>query len=320
MSSSTESTYQSCLAELTNNNASSSSSLPTTEALLQCISDSFDASRTNTNESVDAFFLLYAATLVFFMQTGFAMVSAGCVRLRNVQNTLLKNLLDACAVSFGFYSLGYAFAFGTSSSLEEDDTSTTRTTTFIGNGNFFLRNVDDYAFWFFQFAFCATSGTIVAGTLAERCQMTAYLAYSLFLSSFVYPVVVHAIWSDNGFLSPRNFHPLWDSGMIDFAGSCVVHVTGGATALIASKVLGPRTGRFHDIHGNVLEIPKDMPGHSLALQCLGVSRDYILLFLSFFNLSLVILTKENNTNLSLDVNPLVWMVRLQLRIHHHPHP
>ena len=280
--SSTESTYQSCLAELTNNNASSSSSssLPTTEALLQCISDSFDASRTNTNESVDAFFLLYAATLVFFMQTGFAMVSAGCVRLRNVQNTLLKNLLDACAVSFGFYSLGYAFAFGTSSSssLEEDDTTTTRTTTFIGNGNFFLRNVDDYAFWFFQFAFCATSGTIVAGTLAERCQMTAYLAYSLFLSSFVYPVVVHAIWSDNGFLSPRNFHPLWDSGMIDFAGSCVVHVTGGATALIASKVLGPRTGRFHDIHGNVLEIPKDMPGHSLALQCLGVSRDYIYYF------------------------------------------
>lgn len=259
-----ESTYQSCLADLTNSSSSaSSSSPPTTEALLQCISDSFDASRINTNESVDAFFLLYASTLVFFMQTGFAMVSAGCVRLRNVQNTLLKNLLDACAVSFGFYSLGYAFAYGTS----DDETATT----FIGNRNFFLMDVDDYAFWFFQFAFCATSGTIVAGTLAERCQLTAYLAYSLFLSSFVYPVVVHAIWSDNGFLSARNSSPLFDSGMIDFAGSCVVHITGGATALIASKVLGPRTGRFHDIHGNLLEIPNDMPGHSLALQSLGVS-------------------------------------------------
>ncbi len=270
------STYQSCLAELTNTTISNSSLTissvpPTTEALLQCISDSFDASHTNTNDSVDAFFLLFASTLVFFMQTGFAMVSAGCVRLRNVQNTLLKNLLDACAVSFGFYSLGYAFAYGSSS----NNTSTT----FVGNGNFFLIGVDDYAFWFFQFAFCATSGTIVAGTLAERCQMTAYLAYSLFLSSFVYPVVVHAIWSDNGFLSPHNMNPLWGSGTIDFAGSCVVHITGGATALIASKVLGPRTGRFHDVHGNVLEIPKDMPGHSLALQCLGVSRFALLLLL-----------------------------------------
>jgi Amt family ammonium transporter len=258
-----ENTYQSCLADLTTTNSSSS---PTAEALLQCISNSFDASRTNTNDAVDAFFLLFASTLVFFMQTGFAMVCAGSVRLENVQNTLLKNILDACAVSFGFYSVGYAFAYGISS-------SSSSTTTFIGNSNFFLMNVDDddYAFWFFQFAFCATSGTIVAGALAERCQITAYLAYSLFLSSFVYPVVVHAIWSNNGFLSAQNVHPLWDSGMIDFAGSCVVHITGGATALIASKVLGPRTGRFHDIHGNMLENPKEMPGHSLALQCLGVS-------------------------------------------------
>jgi len=270
--STTESTYQTCLSDLTSTNTSSSS--PTTEALLQCISNSFDAAHTNTNASIDAFFLLYASTLIFFMQTGFAMVCAGCVRLKNVQNTLLKNILDACAVSLGFYSLGYAFAFGT------NNNNTDKTTTFIGNGNYFLIGVEDDSFWLFQFAFCATSGTIVAGALAERCQMTAYLAYSLFLSSFVYPVVVHAIWSDYGFLSPRNSNPLWGSGMIDFAGSCVVHVTGGATALIASKVLGPRTGRFHDAHGNLLENPKEMPGHSLALQCLGVSTLLTLLSLA----------------------------------------
>jgi Amt family ammonium transporter len=212
------------------------------------------------------------------MQTGFAMVCAGCVRLKNVQNTLLKNVLDACAVSLGFYSLGYAFAFGTNN----NNNNTDKTTTFIGNGNYFLIGVEDDSFWLFQFAFCASSGTIVAGALAERCQMTAYLAYSLFLSSFVYPVVVHAIWSDYGFLSPRNINPLWGSGMIDFAGSCVVHVTGGATALIASKVLGPRTGRFHDAHGNLLENPKEMPGHSLALQCLGVSTCYSLASVIYF--------------------------------------
>lgn len=133
-------------------------------------------------------------------------------------------------------------------------------------------NVENTAFWFFQFAFAATSATIVAGTLAERCQMTAYLSYSLFLSAFVYPVVVHSIWSNNGFLSANNSNPLWGVGMIDFAGSAVVHITGGMTALIATNILGPRTGRFHDIRGNVLEKPTPMPGHSAALQMLGVSR------------------------------------------------
>jgi Amt family ammonium transporter len=274
---STASTYQICLAELAN----ATSSTPTTDALLECISNSFDAAQVSTDLSIDAFFLLYASTLIFFMQTGFAMVCAGCVRLKNVQNTLLKNILDACGISYGFYSLGYAFAFGT--------TAGNTATTFIGNRNFFLVGVDDDSFWLFQFAFCATSGTIVAGALAERCQMVAYLAYSLFLSSFVYPVVVHAIWSKNGFLSARNINPLWDSGMIDFAGSCVVHITGGATALIASKLLGPRTGRFYDLHGNILNNPKEMPGHSLALQCLGVSSCSIVVLPVFVFACLLVL-------------------------------
>lgn len=133
-------------------------------------------------------------------------------------------------------------------------------------------DVENLAFWLFQFAFAATSATIVAGTLAERCQMSAYLCYSIALSAFVYPVVVHSIWSNNGFLSAYNANPLLGIGMIDFAGSCVVHVTGGMTALIATNILGPRTGRFRDIRGNLLEKPRPMPGHSVALQMLGVSK------------------------------------------------
>ena len=75
------------------------------------------------------------------------------------------------------------------------------------------------SFWLFQLAFCSASATIVAGTLAERCQMCAYLAYSLMLAGFVYPVVVHSIWSPSGFLSPnRENNVLWKVGMIDFAG------------------------------------------------------------------------------------------------------
>ncbi len=127
------------------------------------------------------------------------------------------------------------------------------------------------SFWLFQLAFCSASATIVAGTLAERCQMGAYLGYSFMLAGFVYPVVVHQIWSPSGFLSAqRESDVLWGVGMIDFAGSSVVHITGGMTALIATKILGPRTGRFYDLRGRALETPKDFPGHSLALQMLGV--------------------------------------------------
>ena len=258
-----DSTYQTCLADLTAANDTAAS--PSADALLRCISDSLDASRSNTHSSIDTFFLLYAASLVFFMQTGFAMISAGCVRINNVQNTLLKNLLDACGASLGFYTVGYAFAFGGTFGSDVGGT------TFIGKDNFFLMNVENDSFWLFQFAFCATSATIVAGTLAERCQMSAYLAYSIMLAAFVYPVVVHAVWSRQGFLSAYNSSPLWGSGVVDFAGGCVVHITGGMTALIATMILGPRTGRFYDLRGKVLDDPKEMPGHSLALQCLGVS-------------------------------------------------
>jgi len=190
------------------------------------------------------------------------MLCAGCVQLKNVQNSMLKNLLDACGAALGFWSVGYAFAYGGSDFNDPNKT-------FIGTENFFLMGVDDLMFWLFQFAFAASSATIVAGTLAERCQMSAYLCYSLTLTGFVYPVVVHSVWSPQGFLSARSVNPLWGVGTIDFAGSCVVHLTGGSTALIATYLLGPRRGRFHDHRGNVLETPKEFPGHSVALQVLG---------------------------------------------------
>ena len=83
----------------------------------------------------------------------------------------------------------------------------------------------------------------------------------------VYPVIVHSIWSVNGFLSANNKSPLWGIGMIDCAGSGVVHATGGLTALIASLMLGPRKGRFHDIDtGAKLDTPTTFPGHSKSLQ------------------------------------------------------
>jgi ammonia channel protein AmtB len=108
-------------------------------------------------------FLIICAAMVFFMQDGFAMLCAGAVQLKNLQNTLLKNLLDAAGASIAFYAIGYAFAFGDGSNPNG----------FIGTTNFFLNDVDNIAFWLYQYAFWAATATIVAGTLAERCQMEA---------------------------------------------------------------------------------------------------------------------------------------------------
>ncbi|GFR49915.1 hypothetical protein Agub_g12023 [Astrephomene gubernaculifera] len=229
--------------------------------------------------SLDIAFLLFSAYLVFGpMQLGFALLCAGAIRSKNSLNVLMKNVLDACTGAIGFYLFGYAFAFG-----HHLNRSSNR---FIGNWNFALSyttdmsrddshaTYDGYAMqgwhaWFFQWTFCATATTIVSGAVAERCSFGAYLAYAFFISSFVYPVVVHWVWSQHGWLSAFNTshdgHALiLKTGAIDFAGGGVVHVTGGMAALMGAWIIGPRIGRF-DASGKVNE----MKGHSATLVVMG---------------------------------------------------
>ena len=191
------------------------------------------------------------------MQAGFAMLCAGSIRAKNCKNVLLWNLLDSCGGAIGFWSVGYAFAYG-------GDTPTG--TTFIGNTNFFLVDGTDLHLWFFQFAFACALSSIVAGTVAERCKMQAYLCYSVFLCGFVYPVVAHAFWSTNGWLSNSNSNPFLGSGAIDLAGSGPVHMTGGVVALVMALIIGPRMGRFYAEDGTPLEEPRQFAGHNVTLQ------------------------------------------------------
>lgn len=99
--------------------------------------------------------------------------------------------------------------------------------------------------------------------------MAAYLFYSFFLVGFVYPVVAHAYWSTNGFLSAFAGTPLFGQGIIDLAGSGPVHLVGGVAALVMTVILGPRKGRFYDDEGILLDEPTPMGPHSVTLMFLG---------------------------------------------------
>ena len=147
-----------------------------------------NAATSSLANGIDTFYLIFAGALVYFMQTGFAMLCAGSIRAKNVKNVILWNLLDSCGGGLAFWSIGYALAYG-------GDDGDSADKTFVGNKGFFLKG-DDIRLenWFFQFAFACALSSIVAGTIAERTQMKAYLLYSSFLVGIVYPVIAHAAW------------------------------------------------------------------------------------------------------------------------------
>ena len=204
----------------------------------------------DVKQGLDTVWVLIAAFLVFFMQAGFGMVEAGFIRAKNTCNILTKNFLDFCMASLGFFLVGYAFMFGDGNA-------------FIGTKGWMLMGIGDtasglplYAFWLFQAAFCGAAATIVAGGMAERMNFKAYLIYSFLISALIYPIIGHWVWG-GGWLS--------EMGFMDFAGSTVVHTTGGIAALIGTILLKPRLGKY-GIDGK----PKAISGHNIPLASLGV--------------------------------------------------
>jgi len=217
--------------------------------------------------NLDILWLLFGAYLVFFMQAGFALLEAGSVRAKNTKNILLKNVLDACLGGLIWWTIGYPIALGDMGGDSKDNTVQP----------FFMDRIEGksnntyYAMWMFQWAFAAAAATIVSGAVAERCAFSAYLAYTFVLTGFIYPAVVYWGWGSYGFMSAWTTGDekpdMWvgGTGLIDFAGSGVVHMTGGAAALMGAIILGPRTGRFAPRTGEV----QPMPGHSTVLAALG---------------------------------------------------
>ena len=207
--------------------------------------------------ALDTAWLLLAGILVLFMQAGFGLVESGFIRSKNVTNILMKNALDLSFGAIAYWAVGFGLAYGTTEFID---------IRFFGGGSFFFGGEDaDYATFFFQFAFAATAATIVSGAVAERTRFAAYLIYTVVITAVIYPVVTHWVWGD-GFLSAYAGEiQFGDNGMIDFAGSTVVHSVGGWAALVGAIMVGARRGKFSP--GGIVNA---LPGHSMPLGFLGV--------------------------------------------------
>jgi ammonium transporter, Amt family len=208
-----------------------------------------------TAYTINTLIMLVCAVLVLFMQAGFAMLEVGLNAAKNTVNILAKNLMDLSIGVLLFLLVGYGLMypggdyegqwFGFAGSFVERDTDAPNMDTGFSNSADFV----------FQVAFAATAATIVSGAVAGRMKFGAYLIYSAFLTSLVYPVSGMWKWG-GGALDAMGFQ--------DFAGSVVVHAVGGFAGLAGALVLGPRIGRF--VGGK--SIP--MPGHNITFAALGV--------------------------------------------------
>ena len=205
-----------------------------------------------TFSSVNTIWVLLGAALVFFMQAGFSLCEAGFTRAKNTGNILMKNLMDFCIGTPCFWLFGFGIMFGAGSSIIGwlDPGIMKDYSHALPDG------VPLWAFAIFQTVFCATSATIVSGSMAERTKFSAYCIYSAAISLFIYPISGHWIWG-GGWLSQLGFH--------DFAGSTAVHMVGGVCACIGAWMLGPRIGKY-DKDGK----PRAILGHNITFAALGV--------------------------------------------------
>ncbi len=240
--------------------------------------DPFDRSAATGAEAMnmivlDNIFIFVCAVLVFFMQAGFGLVEAGLTRAKNAANIMMKNLMDVSIgiLMFGLIGWGIAYpgfdpggwvgfaGFGVSGFFSA---SSFDAEAMAAAGDLYPLAVP--VDFFFQAAFAATAATIVSGAVAGRTKFVGYLSYSVVLTAIIYPIVVSWQWG-GGWLA--------EQGFVDFAGSGLVHMTGGFAALMGAFFIGPRIGKY-DENGK----PRAMPGHSIPLAITGV----FILFIGWF--------------------------------------
>ena len=215
--------------------------------------------------SVLVLYLMVATVLVFIMHAGFAMLEAGLTRQKNAANIIGKNLMTISIGMIAYFAIGWGLMYGD------------QVAGLFGASGFFLLGYEPYELvagdvgipleidFAFQAMFAATAATIVSGAVAERMKFGAYVAVAVVMTAVIYPVVGAWTWG-GGWIDALGFQ--------DFAGSTIVHMTGGVAALVGAKILGPRIGKFDATTGKARAIP----GHSMPLVALGT----LLLFFGWF--------------------------------------
>ncbi len=218
------------------------------------------------------------AFLVMFMQAGFALVETGLTRSKNVAHTMAMNFLVYAIGIIGFWAIGFGLQMGGVGALSTFGGETTLSQELsinvggklwglFGTTGFFLP-VSIFtpavaATFLFQMVFMDTTATIPTGALAERWKFGAFIAFSFVIATVIYPIYANWVWG-GGWLSALGRNYGLGHGHVDFAGSSVVHMTGGVTALVCCKLLGPRIGKY-----NADGSPNPIPGHNIPMAVLG---------------------------------------------------
>jgi Amt family ammonium transporter len=232
----------------------------------------------NPSIALNFVWVLVAAFLVIFMQVGFAMLETGFVRAKNAVHTMAMNMIIYPIGLIGFWLVGFGVmmggvagwpSLGPSTIPQWEIGPTIRGMHFglIGGAKFALVSVahdpSSLAMFLFAAAFMDTAATIPTGALAERWKFSAFVIYGFFMSMVLYPIYGNWVWG-GGFLGALGTNLGLGHGHVDFAGSSVVHMTGGIAALAGVIVVGPRAGK-HRRDGTI----SIMPGHNLPLAMLG---------------------------------------------------
>ncbi|WP_375204346.1 ammonium transporter [Hyphococcus sp.] len=192
---------------------------------------------------------LVSGMVVMFMAAGFCMLEAGLVRSKNAATICLKNISLYSVAGLMVYLVGYNLIYGIDSGGFIGSFTTWGADDSDPLGTGYSASSD----WYFQMVFVATAASIVSGTLAERIKLFPFLIFVALLTGFIYPIQAGWVWG-GGWLDAR---------FDDFAGSTLVHSTGGWAALAGALVLGPRTGKY--VGAKVTPIP----GSNLPMATLG---------------------------------------------------
>ena len=200
-----------------------------------------------------AVWFLIGAAFVFWMQAGFAMCETGFTRAKNAGNIIMKNLMDFCIGTVMWFICGASLMLGPN--VLKGFAGGFSFDVFTHYGSF------NYSAFVFNLVFCATTATIVSGSMAERTKFSSYCIYSAIISALIYPIEAHWTWG-GGFLAQWGFH--------DYAGSNCIHMVGGICAFIGAWMLGPRIGKFEKDKSGKINKVNAFPGHNLVIAALGV--------------------------------------------------